>query len=175
MQHTCCFLDRVWSRGQEDWINYLMSQAAKSQDFLLSVLLLTGTCPFIWQFSLNRKKHLSHWLFCCKLQTIHVHRVAFSSSVTGQLVHFIYFNLFCNSKTVNNGKKIYWVLTMCPLLRGGLDTKISLNPHKNAPRWAVGSPTSFTGENMDLLKGSYLPEVTQLESSWWVRSGWFPS
>lgn len=55
---------------------------------------------------------------------------------------------------------------MCPLLRGGLDTKISLNPHKNAPRWAVGSPTSFTGENMDLLKGSYLPEVTQLESSW---------
>lgn len=122
MQHTCCFLDRDWSRGQEDWINYLMSQAAKSQDFLLSVLLLTGTCPFIWQFSLNRKKHLSHWLFCCKLQTIHVHRVAFSSSVTGQLVHFIYFNLFCNSKTVNNGKKFteyllcvhYWEEDLIP-------------------------------------------------------------
>lgn len=49
---------------------------------------------------------------------------------------------------------------MYPLLRGGLDTKISLNPQKNAPRWAVWSPTSFTGEKMDLLKGSYLPEVT---------------
>lgn len=100
------FLDRDWSRGQEDWINYLTSQATESQDFLPSVLFLIGTCPFLWQFPLNKEKHLSHWLFCSKLQKIHVHCVAFSNYVTGQLVHFIYFNLFVIVKQLTMVKNL---------------------------------------------------------------------
>lgn len=129
MQHTCCFSGQRLKQGSRRLDDYLMSQTGQKNNFLLSVLLLIGTCPFIWQFLLNKKKHLSHWLFCSKLQKIHEHCVAFPIMLQVSLCILfisIFFVIVKQLTMVKNLLSTYYV----SITRGGLDTKISLNPQR---------------------------------------------